>query len=63
MITVYDVSGRKVKTLVSENGVPGYKKIAWYGDDDTGQHAAAGVYFIQMDTKGFNSHHKVILTH
>jgi hypothetical protein len=59
-IKVYDVGGRQVKTLVSEKVEPGYYKTHWYGKDDIGRNVSAGVYFIQMNTKGFESQHKVI---
>ncbi len=62
-IRVYDVSGRQVKTLVSEKLNPGYYNSTWYGDDDVGRVVSAGVYFIQMNTEGFKSQRKVIFVH
>ncbi len=59
-IKVYDVSGRQVKTLVSEKFEPGYYKTHWYGKDDIGRTVSAGIYFIRMNTKEFESQHKVI---
>jgi len=59
-IKVYDVGGRKVKTLVSEKLEPGYYKTLWYGKDNIGRKVSAGIYFIRMNTKGFESQHKVI---
>ncbi len=62
-IKVYDVSGRRVKTLVSEKLEPGYYKTHWYGKDNIGRKVSAGIYFIRMNTKGFESQHKVIFVH
>ena len=59
-IKVYDVGGRQVKTLVSEKLEPGYYKINWFGKDNIGRKVSAGVYFIQMNTHGFESQHKII---
>jgi hypothetical protein len=59
-IKVYDVGGRKVKTLVSEELEPGYYKTHWYGKDNIGRRVSAGVYFIRMNAKEFESQHKVI---
>jgi len=59
-IKVYDVGGRQVKTLVSEKLEPGYYKTHWYGKDNIGRRVSAGIYFIRMNTKGFESQHKVI---
>jgi len=62
-IKVYDVGGRQVKTLVSEKLEPGYYKTHWYGKDNIGKKVSAGIYFIRMDTKGFESQRKVIFVH
>jgi hypothetical protein len=59
-IKVYDVTGRKVKTFVSDKQKPGYYKINWYGSDDIGRKVPVGVYFIQINTDGFKSQRKVI---
>jgi hypothetical protein len=60
-INVYDITGRKVKTLVSGTMEPGCYTANWTGKDDKGRAAAAGVYFIRMDTGEFESQHKVVL--
>ena len=62
-ITVYDVSGRQVKTLVSGTCEPGYYRTEWHGSDNSGRTVAAGVYFIQMQTGEFESHDENIFLH
>jgi len=62
-IKIYDVSGRQVKNLVSERCEPGYYQTHWFGDDDIGRKVSAGVYFIEMNTKEFESQRKVIFVH
>jgi hypothetical protein len=62
-LVVYDVTGKQVKTLVSEQLDPGYYKTAWQGDDAIGRKVAAGVYFILMNTNDFASQRKVIFVH
>ena len=42
-ITIYDILGRKVRTLVQSVEEPGYKSILWDGTDDLGQQLSAGV--------------------
>lgn len=59
-IKIYDVSGRLVKTVVSDNLKSGYYKYIWSGDDDMGRKLAAGVYFIHMITNDYKSHNKVV---
>ncbi|MCK4674012.1 T9SS type A sorting domain-containing protein, partial [candidate division WOR-3 bacterium] len=62
-IKVYDVGGRQVKTLVSEKLEPGYYKTHWYGKDNIDRKVSAGIYFIRMNTRKFESQHKVIFVH
>jgi hypothetical protein len=62
-IVVYDVTGKQVKTLVSERLEPGYYRTAWQGDDEFSRTVAAGVYFILMNTNDFESQRKVIFVH
>jgi hypothetical protein len=62
-VKVYDVSGKLVKTLVSETQKPGYYNIFWHGDDNIGRQVASGVYFVQMNAEGFESQQKVIFVH
>ena len=47
-ISVYDVTGRRVKTLA--NGVlgPGRHDVAWDGRDASGLHVRRGMYFIHI---------------
>jgi hypothetical protein len=59
-IKVYDVAGKLVKTIVSERLDAGYYTASWSGRDNIGREVAAGVYFIEMNAKGFESQHKVV---
>jgi hypothetical protein len=62
-VVVYDATGKRVKTLVSEKLKPGYYKTAWQGDDEIGRTVAAGVYFILLNSNDFASQRKVIFVH
>jgi len=49
-VTVFDVSGRKVRTLVDSPSLkPGYYVAVWDGRNDAGKPVASGVYFYRMD--------------
>lgn len=48
-MTVYDVAGRKVKTLVNEVRAPGRHRVTWNGESDAGQRLGSGVYFVQFN--------------
>jgi hypothetical protein len=47
-ISVYDLSGRRVEALVSENQTAGRYSIAWDGRDEIGTRAASGIYFYRL---------------
>jgi hypothetical protein len=47
-LNIYDILGRKVRTLVSEHLSSGYKSVLWDGKNDSGKDVASGIYFYQM---------------
>ena len=47
-LTVYDVSGRRVRTLVSRFMTPGIYTEEWNGRDARGEGVASGVYFYRL---------------
>jgi len=60
-LTIYDVSGVKVSTLVNKTQSPGYYTIYWNGKTENGIDIANGVYFYRMATDNFNSTNKLII--
>jgi flagellar hook assembly protein FlgD len=60
-ILVFDVSGRKVRTLVDDVHEAGSKSVVWNGRDDRGQPAASGVYFYRMRAGSFMQTRKMVL--
>jgi len=59
-IRVFDVAGRLVKNLVSENGAAGPHDVTWDATDDRGLRVAAGVYFYRMLAGSWMSQRKVV---
>jgi hypothetical protein len=49
-ISVYNVAGQLVRTLLDEHQMTGRYSVAWDGKDQAGRKAAAGLYFYQMQT-------------
>ncbi len=47
-LKIYDVAGRLVSTLVSENRVAGKFAETWNGIDNNGNRAASGLYFYRL---------------
>lgn len=51
-LAVFDLQGRRVRSLVSGTRPPGTATARWDGTGDDGRRASAGVYFIRMVTPG-----------
>ncbi|HPG40301.1 MAG TPA: T9SS type A sorting domain-containing protein [bacterium] len=60
-ITVYDLLGRKVKTLIDEQQSAGSYRAIWNGTDASGNKAASGAYLVQMQTGEISQTQKVLL--
>jgi hypothetical protein len=58
---VYDLSGRKVRTLVSEVREMGQYNVTWDGKDENGARMPSGLYFYKMDTGGKTVSRKMTL--
>jgi hypothetical protein len=50
MAVLYDIQGRKIKTLLDENVQQGSHSIQWDGTNSEGQKVDCGVYFLQLKT-------------
>jgi flagellar hook assembly protein FlgD len=48
-LAIYNVLGRKVKTLVDEHQSAGYKIEWWDGKDEKGEAVASGIYFYRLE--------------
>ena len=48
-LAVFDVSGRRVKTLVNEPLEAGSHAVPWNGMDDLGQQVAPGIYMYRLE--------------
>ena len=60
-ISVFDLAGKEVITLVNENLDVGTYNIKWRGFDDKGNTLPSGVYFYEMRSADFISMKKLIL--
>jgi choice-of-anchor B domain-containing protein len=61
-LSVFDLRGRRVTTLVAENLAAGQHARSWDGTDKRGQTVASGVYFVALDAAGVRSTRKLLLT-
>jgi len=60
-ISVYNIKGQKVNTLVNEVLPMGHHKIIWNGDNAQGRQIGSGIYFIRMQTAGYTKVEKAVL--
>ncbi len=60
-ILVYNIEGKKVKTLVDKYSSSGYKKVIWDSKNDDGLGVASGVYFYKMTAGPFTDMQKMVI--
>jgi flagellar hook assembly protein FlgD len=61
-IDVYDIAGRRIKTLLNEPvACDEPKSVIWQGDDAQGNPVASGIYYYKMYAGKYTSTKKMIL--
>jgi hypothetical protein len=59
---VFDLAGRRVRTLVSRDESAGVHRAEWDGRDDAGHEVARGVYFARLRLGARALHRTIVLT-
>ncbi len=60
-LAVYNILGRRVKTLVDRTQQAGHYSTSWDGCDDSGKEVAAGVYLYRLQAGAFAQTRKMAL--
>ena len=60
-LIVYDLMGKKVRTLVSGSQTAGYKTVVWDSRDDSGIPVSAGMYIYELRSGSFSAVQKMVL--
>ena len=60
-LSIYDLSGRRVKTLINTDVAPGTYTATWRGLDDSGRQLGSGVYFYRLEAGGRTLTKKMVL--
>ena len=60
-ISIYDMMGRVVKSLINTNQNSGYKSVIWNATNDQGQSVSAGVYLYCIKAGDFRQTKKMVL--
>ena len=60
-IAIYDVIGRHIKQIISDNQKAGHKSVKWNSTNGEGKPVSAGVYFFSIEAEGYIKTKKMIL--
>jgi flagellar hook assembly protein FlgD len=60
-IEVYDVLGRRIRTLVDERRRAGPHRTVWRGRNALGRKVASGVYFLRLRAGETTATRKVVI--
>jgi flagellar hook assembly protein FlgD len=60
-LEVFDVAGRKIRTLVQNRRAAGAYAERWDGKTDAGAPAPSGIYVYRLQAEGFTQSRKLIL--
>lgn len=60
-VSVFNLLGRKIRTLRAETRDPGAYAESWDARDDAGRRVSAGLYFLKLVTRTGSSSHKLLL--
>jgi hypothetical protein len=60
-LTIYDVAGRRVRTLVDGPVEAGPQSVVWNGRDSSGHRVAPGIYFCRLELAGASVARKMVV--
>ena len=60
-ISIYNVLGQEIKTIINKEQEYGYHSITWDGIDNRGNQMSSGVYFARMNSEQFSQTKKMLL--
>ena len=60
-LTIYNLLGQNVKTLISKALTPGHYTVEWDANDDLNLPVASGIYFYELRSRSFLERKKMLL--
>jgi hypothetical protein len=60
-LSIYDINGKPIRTLISGTFTAGEKSVKWDATDDRGNRITSGVYFYCLKTPNWSETRKMIL--
>lgn len=61
VIDVFNIRGKRVRTLLNQNLDRGKHSVRWFGEDDYGKKLSSGIYFYRMVSGDYSAVKKMIL--
>ena len=61
-LTIYNLLGKRVRTLIDEYQTPGEESFHWDGTNDKGNVVSSGIYFYRIQAGEFTDTKKMVLT-
>lgn len=62
-LTIYNILGNKIRTLVEEHLTAGSHRVQWNGKDQEGNLVSGGIYFYELKTESFSQIKKMAFIH
>ena len=60
-ISIYNIAGQKIRTLLSQEVPDGTHSIVWNGENDHGSTAASGIYIFKLEAGKTAMSHRMML--
>ena len=60
-ITIYDMMGREIVTLINDQQPAGYRSFVWNGTNDLGESVSAGIYLFIIKAGELRQTKKMVL--
>ncbi|MFC1569941.1 Ser-Thr-rich GPI-anchored membrane family protein [bacterium] len=60
-LTIYNVQGEQIKTLVNSSMTPGSYKTVWHGDNYRGEKVSSGIYLVKLNIGSWSHQQKIML--
>ncbi|MFH1008582.1 MAG: FlgD immunoglobulin-like domain containing protein, partial [Candidatus Latescibacterota bacterium] len=60
-LTVFNILGQRVRTLLADHTEAGNHAVVWNGNSDRGEPVASGIYFSQLESSGSIDRRKLLL--
>jgi hypothetical protein len=60
-VTIYDLTGREVRSLVNAGHKPGVFNANWDGRDNHARRMSQGIYFVRLNTPNYHEARKLVL--